>query len=212
MTKASKAQIIKQGVDGVSGLLKREAWSAIIESLATVILGILLIIWQDAVIQALGYVAGTILVIKGAYQIINYFVVKGQNNIFNNDLLGGVISLLIGVAFFFIGEQILDVFRIIIGIWMIYEALVRMNTSIKLHAVGIKAWSYVLILALMMLVLGVFATFYQGAVVTLIGWMMILAGIIGIVGDTMFIQHINKVAESLTGKTATTAEKTKKEK
>lgn len=200
MTKNSKAEIIKYGVDEASGALKRNAWSAIIESLATIILGIFLIAWQDAVVQVIGYVAGTILIIKGAYQIINYFVVKGQNNIFNNNLLGGVISLLIGVAFLFIGEQIIDVFRIIMGIWMIYEALVRMNTSIKLHAVGIKAWSYVLILALMMLVLGVFVTFYQGAVVTLIGWMMILTGAIGIVGDAMFIQYVNKVADFITNK------------
>lgn len=200
MAKTSKAQIIKQGVDGVSGLLKREAWSAIIESLATIILGILLIVWQDAVVQALGYVVGTILVIKGAYQIICYFVAKGQNNIFDNNLLGGVISLLIGIAFLFIGEEIVNVFRIIVGIWMIYEALIRMNTAIKLHAVGIKAWSYVVILALMMLVLGVFITFYQGAVISLIGWMMILTGVIGIVGDVMFIQYIDNVAKFLTGK------------
>jgi uncharacterized membrane protein HdeD (DUF308 family) len=212
MAKTSKAQIIKQGVDGVSNILKRNAWSAILESLATIILGILLIAWQDAVVQVIGYVAGTILIIKGAYQIINYFVVKGQNNIFNNDLLGGVTSLLIGIAFFCLGEEIINVFRIIIGIWMIYEALVRINTSIKLHAVGIKAWSYVLILALMMLILGIFVTFYQGAVVALVGWTMVLTGAIGIVGDTMFIQYVNKIAESLTGKNATTAGKTKKEK
>ncbi len=201
MTKNPKAEIIKQGVDEASGALKRNAWGAIIESLATIILGIFLIAWQNAVVQVIGYVAGTILIIKGAYQIINYFVVKGQNNIFNNNLLGGVISLLIGVAFMFIGEEIFDVFRIIMGIWMIYEALVRMNTSIKLHAVGVKAWSYVLILALMMLILGVFVTFYQGAVVTLIGWMMILTGVIGIVGDAMFIQYVNKVADFVTKQT-----------
>ena len=212
MAKTSKAQIIKQGVDNVSNLLKRNAWSAIFESLATIILGVFLIVWLDAVVQVIGYVAGTILIIKGAYQIINYFVAKGQNSIFNNDLLSGVISLLIGIAFFCIGEEIVNVFRIIIGIWMIYEALVRMNTSIKLHAVGIKAWSYVLILALMMLILGIFVTFYQGAVIALIGWMMILTGVIGIVGDAMFIQYVNKVAESLTEKNTTTAEKTKKEK
>ncbi len=87
-----------------------------------------------------------------------------------------------------------------------------MNTAIKLHAVGIKAWSYVLILALMMMILGIFVTFYQGAVITLIGWTMILTGTIGIVGDAMFIQYVNKVAESLTGKTAISTGKTKKEK
>ena len=201
MAKTPKAEIIKQGIDDIATTLKRNAWSAIFESLATIILGIFLVAWQDTVIQVIAYVAGAVLIIKGAYQIINYFLVKGQNDIFNNNLLSGVISLLIGVAFIFIGEEIINVFCIIIGIWMIYESLIRMNTAIKLHAAGIKPWSYVLILALMMLVLGIFVTFYSGAVVALIGWMMILAGIIGIVGDIMFIQYVNKVAETLTGKT-----------
>ena len=83
---------------------------------------------------------------------------------------------------------------------MIYESLVRINTAIKFHAAGINAWKYILILALMMLVLGVFVTFYSGAVVALIGWMMVLVGIIGIVSDTMFIQYINQVSEAITGK------------
>ena len=81
---------------------------------------------------------------------------------------------------------------------MIYESLVRVNTSIKLHAAGVKVWSYILVIALVMLALGVFVTFNTGAVVQLIGWMMILTGIVGIVGDIMFIQQINTVIEKLT--------------
>ena len=76
---------------------------------------------------------------------------------------------------------------------MIYEALVRVNTSIKLHAVGTGIWKYVLVLALAILVLGIFVTFND--VTTVIGWTMIAAGIIGIVGDIMFIQQVDNVVE-----------------
>lgn len=196
----AKAEIIKQPIDKVGGELKKNAWTAFLESLITVILGILLIAWPDTIIRVIAYVVGTFLIIKGAYQVINYFVVKGQNDFFNNNLLAGVISLLIGVALLLIGEEIINVFRIVIGIWMIYESLTRINTSIKLHAASIPAWRYTLILALMMLVLGVFVTFYSGAVVTLVGWMLILTGIIGIVGDVMFVQYVNKITDALTGK------------
>ena len=196
----AKAEIIKRPVEQIGSDLKKSAWSAIFESLATVILGILLIAWPDTVIKIIAYVVGAFLIIKGAYQVINYFIVKGQNDFFNNTLLSGVISLLIGLALLLIGEEIINVFRIVIGVWMIYEALVRINTAIKLHAANISAWSYILILALIMLLLGVFVTFNTGAIVTLIGWMMILAGVIGIVGDVMFIQYVGKIADVLTGK------------
>ena len=194
-----KAEIIKHPVKNISSSLKQAAWTAVIESLATIVLGILLIVWPDVVIKTIAYIVGFFFIIKGAYQVINYFVVKGQNDFLNNGLLFGVISILIGVTALLIGEEIASVFRIIIGIWMIYEALSRMNTSIKLHAADVEAWKYILILALGMLILGIFITFYNGAVVTLIGWIMVLSGIIGIIGDAMFIQHVNIVAEKITG-------------
>ena len=194
----SKVEIIKRPIEKISDSLKQSAWMAIFESLATIIIGILLITWPDTVIKAISYIVGFFFVIKGGYQIINYFVVKGQNDFLNNNLLIGVISMLIGVAALIIGEEIASVFRIIIGIWMIYESLVRVNTAIKLHSTGIRVWSYILIIALVMLALGIFVTFNTGAVVQLIGCMMIVTGIIGIIGDAMFIQQVNTVAEKLT--------------
>ena len=202
MAKAEKAEIIKHPVEQISGDVKQCAWVAIIESLATIILGIFLIAFPDAVIKVIAYIVGIFLVIKGAYQIINYFVVKGQNDYFNNNLLFGIISGLVGIAALVMGEEIAGVFRVVIGIWIIYESLVRVNTAIKLHAAGIEAWKISLVLALAMLVVGVFITFFEGAVVTLIGWMLILSGVIGIIGDVMFIQNVNSLVDKLTGKTA----------
>ena len=99
---------------------------------------------------------------------------------------------------FAIGEDITNVFRIIIGIVIIYESLVRINSAIKLANAKIEAWKYILSLALLMLVIGVFVTFNTGAVVTLIGALMIVTGIIGIIGDAMFIQHVNTIVDQVT--------------
>ena len=196
----SKVEIIKRPVEKISDDLKKSAWGAIIESLVTMILGVLLITWPDTVIKILAYIIGTFFVVKGAYQIINYFIVNGQNDFFNNNLLSGVVSVLIGIVALVMGQELANVFRIIIGIWMIYESLVRINTAIKLNAAGIGAWKNILILALIMLVLGVFITFNTGAMLTLIGWIMIIVGLIGIIGDAMFMQYVNQVVEKITGK------------
>ena len=194
----SKVEIIKHPIDKLGWDLKKSAWSAVAESILIMIFGILLVVWPDITIVVIANILGAIFIVSGIYQIINYFVVKGQNDFFNNGLLSGVVALLIGIAAIVIGENIASIFRIIIGIWMIYESLVRVNTAIKLHSAGIKVWSYILIIAIMMLALGIFVTFNSGAIIQLIGWMMILTGIIGIVGDAMFIQQINTILEKLT--------------
>ncbi|MBR3055966.1 DUF308 domain-containing protein [Candidatus Saccharibacteria bacterium] len=194
----SKVEIIKRPVEQVGSDIKKSAWSAIIESLALIILGILFIALQDTMVQILAYIVGAFFIIKGGFQIINYFMEKGQNDFFNNGLLSGVVSVLIGIAALVIGEDIAHIFRIIIGIIIIYESLVRINTATKLSTAGIPAWKYIMLLALLMLVLGIFITFFEGAVVVLVGWMMIVTGIIGIIGDIMFIQHVNAVIDKLT--------------
>ena len=192
----SKVEIVKRPIETVGGDIKKSAWSAIIESLAIMVLGILFVAWPDIMVQAVSYVVGAIFIVKGAFQIINYFMEKGQNDFFNNNLLMGVISVLIGIAALVIGEDIANVFRVIVGVFIIYESLARINTAIKLSSAGIFIWKYVLLLALVVLVLGIFVTFNDVAAV--IGWMMIAAGLVGIVGDILFIQQINAVIEKLT--------------
>lgn len=194
----SKTEVIKRPIEKIGWDLKKSAWSAVIESLVIILFGILMIVWPDITMAVIANILGAIFIVNGVYQIINYFVVKGQNDFFNNGLLIGVISLLVGIAAIVIGENIANVFRIIIGIWMIYESLVRVNTAIKLHSVGVQTWKYIVIIALVMLALGLFIVFNTGALAQLIGWVMVAAGIIGIIGDVMFVQQINTVVEKLT--------------
>lgn len=191
-----KAEIIKRPIERIGSEVKRSAWSSVIESLAILILGILFIAWPEAMMQAVAYVVGIFFIVKGVFQVISYFVEKGQRNFFNNDLLFGVISVLIGVAALAIGDNIAEVFRIVVGIFLIYESLVRINTAIKLSSAKVPIWKYVLILAIIILILGIFVTFNN--VATVIGWMMVIAGIISIVGDILFIGQVNSVVDKLT--------------
>ena len=194
----TKAEIIKRPIERVRGDIKKSAWSACLESLALVILGILFVVWPDTMIHVLAYVVGAFFIVKGGFQVINYFIEKGQNDFFNNGLLSGVVSILIGIAALVIGDDIANIFRVIIGILIIYESLVRINTASKLASANIGTWKYIIIVALVMLVLGIFVTFNSGAVVQLVGALMITTGIVGIVGDIMFIQHVNTIVDTLT--------------
>ncbi len=194
----AKAEIIKRPVEQIGSEIKKSAWSAAIESLSIIVLGLLFIIWPDTMVKVLAYIVGAFFIIKGGFQIIAYYMEKGQRDYFNNGLLFGVVSVLIGITALLIGENIASVFRVIIGVLVIYESLVRINTATKLAYAGVSNWRYLLLIALIMLVLGIFITFNTGAVVALIGGMMVATGVIGIIGDAMIIKQINYIVEKLT--------------
>lgn len=193
-----KAEIIKRPIEQIGGEIKKTAWASVVESLAIIILGILLVVWPDSIIAIIAYLVGAFFIIKGGYQVITYFIDNGQNDFFNNSLLYGVVSIMIGIAALVIGKDIAGIFRVVIGVLIIYESLVRISAAIKLHAANVPIWKYVLIIALIVMVLGIFVTFYSGAVVVLIGWMMIFTGIVSIVGDFLFIQNLNSIVKELT--------------
>lgn len=195
----SKVDIIKRPVEQVGSEIKKNAWSAAIESLALIVLGALFIIWPEEVNKFIAYFVGAFLIVRGGVQIVSYYMEKGQNDFFNNGLLSGVISVILGIAAIVIGEDIQHILRVVIGIIIIYESLVRINVAVKLSSAGIKEWRVILVIALIMLVIGCFVTFNAGAITTLMGWMMIVTGVIGIVGDVMFIRHVNTVIERITG-------------
>lgn len=189
-TRATKAeQVILPGV----GRLKSVGWMAILESLIIGVLGIVLLWHPTGILKAIFYVVGIFLMIKGVYKILNYFATHGQYDFYNNDLLYGIIALVFGILAVVLWEELGGVIGLVVGAWMIYGALVRINTAIKMRTAGIKEWFYVLVLALVMLALGIYMIINMGAVLAIVGWVMIAAAVVGILDDLMFIRHLDEL-------------------
>lgn len=174
---------------------KSASWLAILESLVIGALGILLLIDPEGMTKTIFYVVGIFLMIKGVYKIINFFAVHGKYDFYNNDLLYGIIALVFGVIAVVLWESLGKVISIVVGAWMIYGALVRMNTAIKMHAAGIKEWFYVLILSMIMMALGIYMVVSIGAVLTVVGWVMIAGAVVGIIDDIFFLKNLDAVTQ-----------------
>ena len=172
--------------DPILKRMKGASWLAVLESLVVGVLGVLLLINPDGILKLIFYVVGIFLMIKGVYKIINYFAVHGKYDFYNNDLVFGVIAVVLW-------EQLGKVIGIVVGAWMIYGALVRMNTAIKMHTAGVKEWFYVLILSMVMLALGIYMVISVNAVLAVVGWVMIAAAVVGILDDIVFIRHLDEI-------------------
>lgn len=173
---------------------KGSGWLAILESIVIGVLGGLLIADPTGVTKMIFYVVGFFLIIKGVYKVINFFLVHGKYDFYNNDLLYGIIALVFGVIAVVLWEPLGKIISIIVGAWMIYGALVRINTAIKMRAAGVREWFYVLLLALVMMALGIYMVVSIGAALTIVGWVMIAAAVVGIIEDVFFIRNIDAVA------------------
>lgn len=174
---------------------KSTSWLAILESLVIGALGFLLLVDPEGMVKTIFYVVGIFLIIKGVYKIINFFAVRGKYDFYNNDLLYGIVALVFGIIAVVLWESLGRVIGVVVGAWLIYGALVRINVAIKMHAVGIKEWFYVLMLSLVMMALGIYMVVSVGAILAVVGWMMIAGAIVGIVDDIFFIKNLDTVTK-----------------
>ncbi len=190
-----KTTTAKQAVAPVLKRAKSTGWLAILESVIIGVLGAILIWNPDGMLKVIFYVVGIFLMVKGVYHIVNYFAVHGKYDFYNNDLLYGIVALVFGIVSVVLWEQLSSAIGIVVGAWMIYGALVRLNTAIKLHAAGVKEWFYVLLLSLVMLALGIYMVVSVGAVLAVVGWVMIAAAVVGIIDDAVFMRHLDAIED-----------------
>lgn len=180
--------------------LRRTAWSSTLESILTIVFGVLLVVWQDDIVRIIAYLVGGFLLLKGGFTIASYMFSKEQKKGLNGELVLAIVTFLIGVVIFAVGEQIADVFRVLVGVLIIYEGLIRLDNAMKLRSAGVVNWSAVMAIAIIMLTFGMFLVFFNGAMAFLIGWFLIVVGLIGLCSDVMFMQNTSTLLEKLGGK------------
>lgn len=195
-TKSSSSSRKAQGFEmPIIRRAKSTSWLAILESLIVGALGVMFLIDSDGVKKAIFYIVGIFLIIKGVYKIINFFAVRGKYDFYNNDLLYGIIALVFGIIAVVLWESLGKVISVVVGAWIIYGALVRLNTAIKMRSMGVQEWFYVLLFSLIMMALGIYMVVSVNALPVLIGWVMILASAIGIVDDIFFIRNLDSITK-----------------
>lgn len=194
-TSRKKSTSTGSGVETVGQVAKGIGFLSILEALVLGVLGVIMIMYPDAITKAIFYVVGIFLMVKGIYKVINFFAMHSKTDFYNNDLLYGVIALVFGVLIVVLYERLKDVIGIIVGVWIIYSALVRMNTAIKMHAAGLKQWFYVFLLAAIMLALGIYAIINFDILPAILGWVLVAAAIVSVIDDSIFLYRVNEVME-----------------
>lgn len=177
-------------------ILKKNGWISIAESLVFAILGVFLICNPDGVVKVISYILGAIFILAGVFKIINYISVKGKYDLYNYDVAYGIIAILIGLGIILFNNSISSIFRIAIGLWIIYTSILRMSLSLKLKNLEANTWIYSLILSILMFVCGLYITVTSGTIAMIIGILMLAFSIINIIEEIIFMKNIDIFSKS----------------
>lgn len=174
-------------------LLKKSGWMSIVESLIFAVLGIILVWRPNEIMSMIAYIIGAIFIVVGIIKIVNYVQAKGKNDLFNYELIYGIMAVVIGLVVIVYRNTISTIFGIIIGIWIIYSSVVRASSALKLRALKNNIWLYSLVLAIIMFICGLYIILDSGVIVTTVGVIMIIYSVLDIIENIIFINNVKKI-------------------
>lgn len=170
--------------------LKKSLKSSIIESIIFAILGAILVCNPQGTLKVVTSILGAIFIVIGIYKVINYFVKSGVNDFYNFELIYGLTSIVIGIVAIAYMNIIGSIFRIIIGVWIIYTSFIRINTALQIRKIGNTVWIYGLALAIIMFICGLYMLINSGTIIVTIGIIMIVYSVIDILENIVFLRNI----------------------
>lgn len=187
-------------------LSKRFKFTFSLISVIYILLGLFLAISPGTARQVLSYLLGGLALLLGIILVAFYFV-KGDNEaISTGGLAGGVVLLCLGFYLFARPSLLWQFLPVLVGFFILYDSVIKLQNAIKLKGVGLKFWWAALALSILS---GVFALlliiFGLDIVLLYFGIILIASGVVNlaILVLLFFAEHTIKKQQK---KTATMIE------
>ena len=168
--------------------LKKSSWTDIIISIIFILFGIMLISRPETIMSAISIILGLICIVMGMLKGIDYFA-SGKTD--NYLLALAIIAIIVGIIIMFCADIIFSIFRIIIAIWIIYSGIMDLQTTIIWKDYKSRLWLLTLLLSIVMILGGLYILINNGAVLQVVGTIIVIYGIIDVIENAIFIKKID---------------------
>lgn len=177
-------------MDPIKDLLKKSGMSNILISIIFGLFGIILYVFHEGAVKLISCLIGLLFLLIGVARLVNY--VKGRGEHLNFDLFCGLIATIAGIIAIIYTDAIGAILRIIVGTWIVYSGITRAYLSFKIKGFNSSIWIFSLVLSILMIIFGIYIMLNSGAIITLIGSLMIAYAIIDIIESFIFIRKLKE--------------------
>lgn len=173
--------------------LKKTGWTSLITSVVTAIIGIIIVCNPMVTMKLIAYTLGAMFILFGIVKLISYFVNKGTYDFYNYEFIFGTMAIIIGIITIVFSGTIGTIFRIIIGIWILYSGLMRLGLVAKLKTLELNEWKYALVIAIFILICGIYVLAKAETIGIAIGVAIIIYSIMDIVEGIIFLKNVDEI-------------------
>ena len=167
--------------------LKRSNWTDIAIAFVFILLGALLMLKPDEMMEVLSILLGAVFAIVGILKLVDYFTSKDKEDYL---LTMSVIFVIIGAIMILSPSIISNLFSIALGVWIIAAGLRNFQTTLIWKEVKSGYWTVALVFSMLMMVAGIAILSNTAIAVQVIGIIIIIYALLDIMTKMIFMKKI----------------------
>ena len=132
--------------------LKRIKADYLMSSFVCILLGIVFVIWKNAVLDVMGSIFAIVLIVLGIIYLSSYFLEVVTNGF---SAIMGVVVLAIGIWFLIQPGIVVSIIPILIGVVLIFHGVRGLIETLVAKRYGYSSWGINMVLCILSIVFGI---------------------------------------------------------
>lgn len=135
-------------------MLKKVFNISMISSVLLFLFGLILAVNAEGFIKSITVAIGVILLLIGAFPVIDYFRYRKDGLGASIGLISGIFSIVCGLMLLINEDLLMILIPVFIGVWMIINGINKIQVSFEIKDLGEKSWIITFIYSILIIVLG----------------------------------------------------------
>lgn len=170
---------------------------SIILNLLFLIFGATIYLNPKISLELSGIILGIYMIIFGLFAIYE-FILRDNNPLFSLNILWGILAIITGLLVMINPFEIIKILTFALGIYLTIASIRKIIDSLKLKKCGYDGWSLILVIAIILLIFGIFIMINPMASMDLAeatGIFIILASILEICNSIMLYTKAKEILD-----------------
>ena len=183
----------------IKDYIKKYECCSIVVSVLMICLSLFLMFKPLESLEVFTVIFAIIILLSGLGYFISYFTISKELRLFSIDLLLGLVTIISGVMLLVYKKDVISVFPVILGIWIIISNLFKLQLSINLslfldnNYLGLVLITILMIIFGLLLIINPFASFMTITVTA--GILLLITEVINLIESIYVIIKLNKVKD-----------------
>ncbi len=183
----------------IKDYIKKYEGCSIVVSVLMICLSLFLMFKPLESLEVFTVIFAIIILLSGLGYLISYFTISKESRLFSIDLLLGLVTIISGIMLLVYKKDVISIFPVILGIWIIISNLFKLQLSINLSLfldntyLGLVLITILMIIFGLLLIINPFASFMTITVTA--GTLLLITEVVNLIESIYVIIKLNKVKD-----------------